>query len=263
MVKNGEDKGNIKWKMDIRDASTGDDFGGKLSSVFTSSVEQTGIEEPCYTELYKHYCVEFVFDSINLGDCSILLMSWSRLKVDGDYCFPVYIVASTICFESFSPPTPPPGGPGNVGTIGFWDNKNGRPLQKYPVWLGTEGGQYSTVITNVDEASLALKKQPKTIANDVRNIKAQLLAAKFAILNGAYLPPFIGAAILAADSWLAVTDPLHQDKLPALEFADPDDSLEKYYVEPALDMYNNGNGCIKSVSGGSTKCWEQGWPTHY
>ena len=254
--------GDVIWKMEVCVAGKGDclDFDNPNSSVTTVIASDLVCPSPGKV---KQSCTKITSSLLNFPECAVVFIRWSRLGVpSGGYSCPVWIVAATVCCTPVGPP-PPPTDPGHVGTLGWWRNKNGVELQCYPVYLGNVGGTYTTVVNDAEYAELVLAKR-EPISESFRNVKAQLLAAKFAFqCNGAYLPPFVQLAVTTADQWLANNDPTIKSDVPLIP--DPEKPGCLYDINEVLDLYNNG-GLKASIVGKPDGCvyeWKDTWPTHY
>jgi len=88
---------------------------------------------------------------------------------------------------------------GCTHTIGYWQNHASALAPYLPIWLGTPGGAESEEVTTTSQAVTIVSTMG---ANGINKLRAQLLAAKLSIADGAD-DSMIAATIAAADAFLA------------------------------------------------------------
>jgi hypothetical protein len=121
-------------------------------------------------------------------------------------------------------------------TIGYWKTHAGFGPQKDMVtklllqWLGTEGGAKSVKVESAGQAVTILSTMG---SNGIDKLKAQLLAAKLNIKNGASNAA-VASTITAADEFLAATSSADWGSLSKTEQG------KVLGLMSTLDKYNNG-----------------------
>ena len=128
-------------------------------------------------------------------------------------------------------------------TIGYWKTHAGFTgnnadvvTQYLPIYLGTQGGTYTTKVSNPTQAVNILNKENDS-SNGIQKLKAQLLGAKLNIANGASKTGIAGV-ISNADAFLAAH--------PASDWTATPPKLTKAEKNQVLswatklDQYNNG-----------------------
>jgi len=130
---------------------------------------------------------------------------------------------------------------GCTRTIGYWKNHAGgrgnNPdvvTQYLPIWLGTPGGTKSVEVTTAAQAIRILSMDEGHPSNGITKLRAQLLATKLNIKNGAN-PASIADTIAAADELLAAHAWSDWAGLTADERAEILELMSK------LDWFNNNN----------------------
>ena len=239
---------SINWEQQLLAINNGDQFGPNIPGSITT-MQSNLLSEPTTANNYRHYCVKFTCQEVNLVDCPTLLLGWRRVpSSSNDYSGSAYIVAATICCKPHTTKN-------CVGSIGFWKTTKGINLQCYPIYLGNPGGTYTIIVQSAAEADVILSKKyytPPANNGPLNNLIAQLLAAKFAIkCNGAYVPSIVASAIIVADNYLTTYNPSTQYIEPTVEY--PVNSGIFYSVSDVLQMYNDPQGLpsITPIGGGT------------
>ncbi len=250
----------LNWEQQLLAVNNSDTLGPNIPGTITT--EQFVLSEPLATDEYRHYCVKFLCKSVNIIDCPALWLGWRRIAVNSgpSYSSPAHIVAATICC------TPHVDHTDCTASIGYWKTDKGVLLQCYPIYMGTYLGTYTTIVQSSSEANTILSKNTPGDANNFKNVKAQLLAAKFAIeCNQVYMTftnnQFVTDAVNMSDVWLANNDNTINIAVPSVP--NPLSPSWTYPADKILEMFNNDSILsITSDNGGPVYHRPVDWPMH-